>query len=115
MSITTLTLSIVFACLLVVSAIGKLVRAETQMATIRHVGFPEKWVPLLAGAELAGAAGLVVGIWYWPIGVAAAVGLILYFAGAVASHLLKRDWNVTASGVLLVAAITVLILRLVTR
>jgi amino acid transporter len=82
---------------------------------MRKVGFPENRVELLAAAEVAGAIGLVLGMWYWPIGVAAAIGLIMYFVGAVGAHVLKRDWNITASVVLLAVAIAVLVLRLMTR
>jgi hypothetical protein len=114
MFVATLVLAIVFAVLLVVSAGSKLAHAEFQMATLRTVGFPEERASLLAAAEIAGAAGLLVGLWCWPIGVAAAVGLFLYFVGAVAAHLLKRDWNITASGLLLVVAVAALVLRLST-
>jgi hypothetical protein len=45
----------------------------------------------LAAILLAAAAGLVVGIWWQPVGVVAAVGLMGYFVGAVTSHIRARD------------------------
>lgn len=41
------------------------------------------WWPWLATAKLAGAIGLVVGLAIPPIGVAATIGIVLYFSGAV--------------------------------
>src|SRR5690606_39947380 len=68
------------------SAYGKLTRDPQQMTTLERVGFPERYVPLLAAAEIAGAAGILTGLAWAPLGVAAAVGLIAYFIGAVVSH-----------------------------
>ena len=39
----------------------------------------------------AWALGLVVGIWWPLIGVAAGLGLVLYFVGAIVSHLRVGD------------------------
>ena len=94
---------------------GKLVRAEFQMATLRKVGVADKMVPWLAVAEIAGGVGLLVGLWCWPIAVAAAVGLVLYFLGAVLAHLRVRDWNIGSGAVMLAIAIAVLVLRVVSR
>jgi uncharacterized membrane protein YphA (DoxX/SURF4 family) len=107
-------LATVFAVLLVVSGIGKLMKAEFQMDSLRKVGFPENRVVLLAIAEVAGAVGLLAGLVYWPIAIAAAIGLILYFAGAVIAHIRVRDWNFGAAAMLLVFAVAALVLRLVT-
>jgi uncharacterized membrane protein YphA (DoxX/SURF4 family) len=108
-------LASVYAVLLFVSAGGKLVRAEFQMATLRKVGVADKMVPWLAVAEIAGGVGLLVGLWCWPIAVAAAVGLVLYFLGAVLAHLRVRDWNIGSGAVMLAIAIAVLVLRVVSR
>jgi hypothetical protein len=74
------------------SGLGKIRRDPHQMQVIHEtVGVPLKYFPLLAACEFAGAFGLLLGIW-WPIlGVAAAIGLILYFVGATVSHLRVRD------------------------
>jgi len=55
------------------------------------VGIPLNYLPLLAACEFAGAIGLLVGIWWPPLGIAAAIGLILYFVAAVISHLRVGD------------------------
>jgi hypothetical protein len=46
-------------------------------------GIPHSWLFPLGAAKLAGAVGLLVGIAVPVIGLAAALGLVLYFVGAV--------------------------------
>lgn len=68
------------------------------------------WV-LIGVLELAGAAGLLVGLWVPAIGVAAAVGLALLMAGAIGAHLRASDArNVGPAALLLVLAVAVAIL-----
>jgi hypothetical protein len=55
------------------------------------VGVPLEYFPLLAACEFAGAVGAVVGIWWPLLGIAAGIGLVLYFAGAIVSHLRVGD------------------------
>ncbi|HYK51604.1 MAG TPA: DoxX family protein [Terriglobales bacterium] len=92
MHIAYLVITILLAAMAVFSGLGKIRRDPHQLQVIHEtVGVPLKYFPLLAACEFAGAMGLVVGIW-WPIlGVAAAIGLVLYFVGATVSHLLVRD------------------------
>jgi len=84
--------AVLLALALVMSARGKLVRDERQVAVIHGtVNVPMSWFPFLATCELAGAVGLIVGLFYLPIGIAAAAGVVLYFAGAVIAHLRASD------------------------
>lgn len=103
--------SALLAGILFLSASGKLARQEAQMVTLRKVGFPDDKVWLLAAAEIAGGVGLVVGLFWWPLGLAAAAGVIAYFLGAIVSHLRKHDWHITASPGLLLFAAAALVLR----
>ncbi|UAK32021.1 DoxX family protein [Nocardia asteroides] len=48
-------------------------------------------LPFLGVAQLAGAGGLLIGVWWGPLGVAAAICLTLYFIGAVATHVRVGD------------------------
>jgi DoxX-like family len=52
-------------------------------ARMANAGVPPAWLPLLGALKLAGAFGVLVGIAVPPLGVAAAVGLILFFLGAI--------------------------------
>jgi hypothetical protein len=39
------------------------------------------------GLKTAGALGLLAGLWLQPIGIAAGIGLVLFFVGAVITHI----------------------------
>lgn len=116
MFIATAIVSALLAAVLLGSGRAKLVRLEPLMESMATVGVPPDKLWLLAGAEIAGAVGLVGGLFWWPIGVAAAIGVALYFVGAVGSHLRVRDFKgIAPATVLLLVAIATLVLRLVTR
>ena len=74
-----------------------------------------KYFPLLEACEFAGALGLVVGIWWPLIGIAAGIGLVLYFVGAVVSHLRVGDVKGIGSAIfMLMLAAGALALRVLT-
>lgn len=114
MFIATAVVSVLFAALLLFSARGKLVRDPAQVATLTRVGVRDKHLPLLATAEIAGALGLLAGLVWWPLGVAAAIGVVLYFLGAIVFHLLAGDRKIVSPLVLMVVAGAALALRLLT-
>lgn len=91
MFIAYVVVAVLLAATLVASAIGKLTRSERQLQTLTLVGVPPRAIPLLAVCELAGAVGLLAGIVVTPLGIAAAVGVIAYFVGAVVAHLRVGD------------------------
>jgi uncharacterized membrane protein YphA (DoxX/SURF4 family) len=87
-----LVIAILLAAMLVFSGLGKTRRDPRQMHVVHEIiGVPLKYFPLLAACEFAGALGLVLGIWWPPLGVAAGIGLVLYFVGAIVSHLRVGD------------------------
>ena len=98
------------------SAVMKLRRSAQVVALIHEtVGIPLRFLPALAALEIAGAVGILVGLWVRPIGLAAAVGLTAYFIGAVIGHLRVRDTkNLAMPLPPLVLALTVLALRMAT-
>jgi len=113
----TIASSVLLAVALIPSARGKLVGDQRQIAGMRAVNFPIDKMWLLAAAELAGAAGLVVGLFSWPVGAAAAVCLTAYFIGAVVYLLRARITQAKAlapAAVLLLVAIASLVLRIAT-
>ena len=92
MGIAYLVITVLLAAMAAFSAFGKIRREPRQVHVIHEtVGVPLRYFPVLAACELAGAAGLVLGIWWPPLGVAAAIGLVLYFVGAIVSHLRVGD------------------------
>jgi uncharacterized membrane protein YphA (DoxX/SURF4 family) len=114
MFIATAIVSVLLAAVLVMSGRLKLVEDDATLAIMTKVRFPLDRLWLLALAELAGALGLVVGLLWWPIGVAAAIGVILYFLGAIASHLRVHDPRVVPAAVPMLVAVAALVLRAAT-
>ncbi|HWH58920.1 MAG TPA: DoxX family protein [Terriglobales bacterium] len=113
MGIAYLVVAIVLAAMVLFSGVGKL-RNDPHIVKVIHetVGVPMKYFPLLAACEIAGAVGLVLGIW-WPIlGMAAATGLVIYFVGAVVSHVQVNDLKgIGPAAMLLTMSAAALILR----
>jgi DoxX-like family len=70
---------------------------------------PESWLPMLGALKAAGAIGLLVGILVRPIGIAAACGVILFFIGAIITHLRARFYSFGSPGSFLLRAVTVLV------
>jgi hypothetical protein len=116
MTIAYLAVTVLFALMTAFSAVMK-IRRDPNVVKIIHevVGVPMKYFPLLTACEIAGAAGLILGIWFPPLGVAAGVGLVLYFVGAVASHLRVRDFKgIGPAAFMLAMSAAALALRIVT-
>jgi hypothetical protein len=84
--------TLLFAAMVAFSGLGK-IRRDPRIVHVIHevIGLPLKYFSLLAACELAGALGLVLGIWWPSMGVAASIGLVLYFVGATVSHLRVGD------------------------
>jgi uncharacterized membrane protein YphA (DoxX/SURF4 family) len=108
--------AVLLAAMLAMSASMKLRKNEQAVAVISGtVGVPLRFFPVLAALELAGAAGILIGLWLEPLGVAAAAGLVVYFVGAVVGHLRVGDIKgLTMPVPPLVLSIAVLALRLAT-
>lgn len=83
MSIAYIVITVVAAVMVGFSAVVVLIRAKWIVDLLTAYGVPLSWMPWLGAAKAAGAAGLLVGLAWPPIGVLAAIGVILYFIGAV--------------------------------
>lgn len=73
---------------------------------LEQYGVPRSWWNWLALAKSAGALGLVVGLLVPAIGVAAAVGLILYFIGAAATTVRARSYQTTVFPLMYLVPVT---------
>ncbi|WP_405876704.1 DoxX family protein [Streptomyces sp. NBC_01136] len=110
-----ITLTVVLSLGLIGSAWAKLTRQERTVASLRAAGVPDGWLPRLALLEMAGAVGLCAGFAWRPLGVAAAGGVVLYFAGALVFHGRAGDYKGTpAPAALLLAAVIAGLLALST-
>ena len=117
MFIAYCVLAVLYSVMLIFSGVTKL-QHHPQAVQIIHevIGVPLELFPVLAALEFAGAMGLLAGIRWADLGVAAAVGMVIYFVGAIASHLLAGDVGGIGSAVfMLVVASALLLLRLRTR
>jgi hypothetical protein len=94
------------------SATCDFVRYEKVSIAMAKAGVPESWMTTLGILKAAGALGLLVGIGVPQIGIAAATGLILFFVGAIITHLRGRDYSLGPAIVFLLLAVTALGLRL---
>ena len=104
--------SSLLAAVLAFSAIRKLSHRPEVVATYTRVGLPEDKLDYLALILLAGAAGLVVGLFWGPLGVAAAVGLVVYFLLAIGAHIRADDAaHVPTPVVIELMAVAALVLR----
>lgn len=71
-----------------------LVPLRFVLANMDEVGVPRSWLVPLGVLKGAGAAGLLIGLLgVWPLGIAAALGLVLFFIGAVATHVRARVFH----------------------
>jgi DoxX-like protein len=78
-------------------AVADLARADFVVANSGDVGVPSSWLPALGLLKGAGAVGLLLGLLGVPvIGIAAAVGLVLFFVGAVVAHVRARVFRTIA-------------------
>jgi predicted membrane channel-forming protein YqfA (hemolysin III family) len=89
--IAYIVVAIVLGLGLAGSASAKIRKDERVTAGLTAAGVPLSWFVPLALLELAGTAGLLIGIWWRPLGIAAAIGVILYFIGAVFFHIRAKD------------------------
>jgi uncharacterized membrane protein YphA (DoxX/SURF4 family) len=55
-------------------------------------GLSSGLVRFIGLAEVAAAVGLVVGIWWQPLGIAAAIGMVVLLVGAVMYHVKWGDY-----------------------
>ena len=94
------------------SATLDFIRFKQILVNMAKVGVPESWITMLGTLKVAGAVGLLVGIGVSPIGVAAAIGLFLFFIAAITTHLRTRDYSFGLAGVFLLLAGAALVLRL---
>jgi DoxX-like protein len=91
MSTITAVVTVLLAAILIAAAIRKLTHREDVVAAYTKVGVPEERLNLLAFILLLGAAGLLLGLAWTPIGIAAGAGVVVYFVLAIAAHVRHDD------------------------
>ena len=101
----TVSLLLAAACLL--PAAAKLAsHPKMRRSAVRSSGIPWPRYRLIGVAELAAAAGIMAGLWWHPLGLAAAAGMALLLLGALITHRRAADGGRRAPA-LLALAITI--------
>jgi len=114
MFIATAILSVLLALAFAQVGISKVsTAADKMMAELGRLGLSIRLIRLIGVLEILGAAGLVIGLWIGPLGIAAAVGLVLLMIGAVIYHIKARDTakKTMSPLILLLLSATVIALR----
>lgn len=97
-------LTAVTASAAAVAAWLNVVRHPIPVAAAQQVQVPQSWMLPLGALLGAGSLGLVAGFVVPALGVAAAIGLVLYFLGAIIAHLRVGDLHLGPPFVFLVLA-----------
>lgn len=93
MTIAYTVVTIVAALWIGFSAYSIFARASYVVGPLADYGVPQSWWNWLGAAKAAGALGLLVGLFVPVIGIAAGIGLVLYFVGAVVTVLRARSYG----------------------
>jgi uncharacterized membrane protein YphA (DoxX/SURF4 family) len=101
-----ITLSLLLTAVCLLPAAGKLLGHPKMRQSAAHFAIPWPRYQLIGAAELAAAAGVLIGLWWHPLGVAAAAGMVLLLLGAVITHRRAADNGKEAASALVALAIT---------
>jgi hypothetical protein len=101
MTVATTLASILLAAAITYAAVRKLSHRPEVVAEYARAGVPEPWLDRLAVVLLAAALALIAGLAWAPLGVAAAVGLVVYFAVAIGFHVRAGDLGNVATPLVL--------------
>lgn len=94
MTATHLALALSAIVLNAFSGTAAVLRWSVILPGMRRAGVPESWLVFPIGVlKLLGAAGVAAGLVVPAIGVAAAVGLVLYYTCAVYTHVRAADYG----------------------
>lgn len=97
-------------------AIADFSGAQFVTANSAELGVPTSWAPVLGTLKVAGVVGLLAGLFWLPaLAIAAATGLVLFYVGAVLTHVRARVfYNLAFPGTFLGFAAATLALAIAT-
>jgi len=102
-----IAVSLLLATACLVPASAKLLGHPKMQKSAAHFGIPWRRYRLIGVAELAAAAGVLAGLWWHPLGIAAAAGMVLLLTGALTTHRRALDSTKEMAPALLILAITI--------
>jgi len=98
MSIAYVVVTLLAAAANIFSATVDFIRYKQVLINMAKAGVSESWITTLGILKAAGAIGLLFGIGVPLIGTAAAIGLILFFVGAIIIHLARTRLLIRPGG-----------------
>ncbi|HEY6470416.1 MAG TPA: DoxX family protein [Candidatus Dormibacteraeota bacterium] len=108
-----LVVTIALAGFLVLSTAADFGRYHRVLTAMSRAGVPQSWLPTLGALKGAAAVGLLVGIVVPALGIAAGAGTIVFFLGAIATHLRAHWYSFGAPATFLTLGVAALTLSLV--
>jgi uncharacterized membrane protein YphA (DoxX/SURF4 family) len=107
------TISLLMTAVCLLPAAGKLLGQPKMRQSAEHFGIPWPRYRLIGAAELAATAGILIGLWWHPLGLAAAAAMALLLLGAVITHRRAADGGKEMAPALLALAIAYLAIALI--
>jgi hypothetical protein len=93
MFIAYIVVTLLAAAANIFSATLDFIRFKQVLINMAKANVSESWITTLGILKAAGAVGLLVGIGVPLIGIAGATGLVVFFVGAIITHLRTRDYS----------------------
>jgi hypothetical protein len=112
MFIAYIVVTLLAAAANIFSATLDFIRFKQVLINMAKANVSESWITTLGILKAAGAVGLLVGIGVPMIGIASATGLVVFFIGAIITHLRAHDYSFGLAVVFLLLAVAALVLRL---
>jgi len=106
------TVTVIAAVFTGIAAVTYLIGHEYPKAQADMKRIPRSWVPVLGMLLAAGSLGLVAGFAVPLLGTLAAVGLVLYFVGALVAHLRVGSRNLVGWAVFFTTVVAALAVHL---
>lgn len=91
LEVVAVVVPVVMALIFTKAGVDMVRDVEPTRATSARLGIDERRFGMIGVLQLLGAVGLLVGLAWWPLGVAAAAGLILLMLGAIVTHVRVGD------------------------
>ncbi|MFE4922837.1 DoxX family protein [Streptomyces sp. NPDC056661] len=93
MYVTAAVLSVLLALVTLVAGAPKTVlKGDVSAGLQSHMGLSAGLVRFIGLAEVSATVGLIVGLFWQPLGIAAAIGMALMMIGAVGYHIKVGDY-----------------------
>ena len=90
-NIVAIIVGLILSLMCLGSAVADFKKNPQIVASLTHLGVNTDRMSTLGALKLLGVVGVIIGFWVTALGVAAGIGLALYFVGAIAFHVRAKD------------------------